>query len=178
MARDLRYVPPGSLVEVTCRTIQGRFLLRPSRELNEIVYGILGRAAEKRGAAGADLHAPAPQRRVRHRRLVRPFRRVRAPAATPAQRREPEDREVRARKDGRARARTACSPFLLPKAGPLRRRISIQAGTSRPEPASSRSRPPAGPSKRRESRPRVALLRYTRHIPRSGTYPGPYLDWR
>ncbi len=46
MARDLRYVPPGALVEVTCRTIQGRFLLRPSRELNEIVYGVLGRAVE------------------------------------------------------------------------------------------------------------------------------------
>ena len=43
----LRYVPPDSLVEVTCRTIQGRFLLRPSRDLNEIVLGILGRAARR-----------------------------------------------------------------------------------------------------------------------------------
>ena len=47
MARPLRYVPPDSLVEVTCRTIQGRFLLRPSRDLNEIVLGILGRAARR-----------------------------------------------------------------------------------------------------------------------------------
>ena len=46
MPRDLRYVPPGSLVEVTCRTIQGRYLLRPSPELNEIFYGVLGRALD------------------------------------------------------------------------------------------------------------------------------------
>jgi len=45
MGRPLRFIPPGSLVEVTCRTIQGRLLLRPSRDLNEIVLGILGRAA-------------------------------------------------------------------------------------------------------------------------------------
>ncbi len=45
MGRPLRYVPPKSLVEVTCRTIQGRFLLRPSRDLNDLAYGILGRAA-------------------------------------------------------------------------------------------------------------------------------------
>ncbi len=47
MARPLRYVPPDSLVEVTCRTLHGRFLLRPSRSLNEIVLGILGRAARR-----------------------------------------------------------------------------------------------------------------------------------
>ena len=47
MARSLRYVPPHSLVEVTCRTLHGRFLLRPCRELNEIVLGILGRAARR-----------------------------------------------------------------------------------------------------------------------------------
>ncbi len=46
MPRDLRSVPPGSLVEVTCRTIQGRYLLRPSPELNEIFYGVLGRALD------------------------------------------------------------------------------------------------------------------------------------
>ena len=47
MPRPLRYVPPDSLVEVTCRTLHGRFLLRPSRDLNEIVLGILGRAARR-----------------------------------------------------------------------------------------------------------------------------------
>lgn len=45
MGRKLRYVPPNTLVEVTSRTFQGRFLLRPSRELNEIILGILARAA-------------------------------------------------------------------------------------------------------------------------------------
>jgi REP element-mobilizing transposase RayT len=45
VGRRLRFIPPdGSLVEVTNRTIQGRFLLRPSRELNELLIGILGRA--------------------------------------------------------------------------------------------------------------------------------------
>jgi REP element-mobilizing transposase RayT len=45
MARRLRFVPPGgALVEVTCRTVQGRFLLSPSTELNEIILGVLGRA--------------------------------------------------------------------------------------------------------------------------------------
>jgi REP element-mobilizing transposase RayT len=44
MGRPLRWIPPHSLVEVTSRTIHGRFLLRPSRDLNEIVIGILGRA--------------------------------------------------------------------------------------------------------------------------------------
>jgi REP element-mobilizing transposase RayT len=45
MGRKLRYIPEGgSLVEVTCRTVHSRFLLRPSAELNEIVAGVLGRA--------------------------------------------------------------------------------------------------------------------------------------
>jgi REP element-mobilizing transposase RayT len=44
MSRRLRYIPDGgALVEVTCRTLQGRFLLRPSRQLNELVLGVLGR---------------------------------------------------------------------------------------------------------------------------------------
>jgi REP element-mobilizing transposase RayT len=44
VARPLRWIPPYSLVEVTTRTVHGRFLLRPSRDLNEIVVGILARA--------------------------------------------------------------------------------------------------------------------------------------
>jgi hypothetical protein len=45
MARGLRFVPEGgSLVEVTVRTAQSRFFLRPSPDLNDIVLGILGRA--------------------------------------------------------------------------------------------------------------------------------------
>jgi REP element-mobilizing transposase RayT len=48
MSRHLRFVPDGgALVEVTCRTIQGRLLLRPSQQLNSIVLGVLGRAQER-----------------------------------------------------------------------------------------------------------------------------------
>ena len=45
MPRRLRYVPPGSLVEITCRTVQGRLLLRPSPILTELTLGVLARAA-------------------------------------------------------------------------------------------------------------------------------------
>jgi len=46
VARPLRYLPPDCpLVEVTCRTIHGRMLLRPSKELNRRVLGVLARAA-------------------------------------------------------------------------------------------------------------------------------------
>jgi REP element-mobilizing transposase RayT len=45
MGRDLRFIPEGgALVEVTCRTIHGRFLFTPSPELNDIVVGVLARA--------------------------------------------------------------------------------------------------------------------------------------
>jgi REP element-mobilizing transposase RayT len=45
MSRKLRFVPEGgALVEVTCRTIHGRLLLRPSQQLDEIVVGVLARA--------------------------------------------------------------------------------------------------------------------------------------
>ena len=45
MGRKLRYLPEeGALAEVTCRTLQGRLLLRPSPELNDIAAGVLGRA--------------------------------------------------------------------------------------------------------------------------------------
>lgn len=48
MARRLRFIPEGgALVEVTCRTVHGRFLLKPSRRLNQIILGVLGRAQRK-----------------------------------------------------------------------------------------------------------------------------------
>ena len=48
MSRRLRYIPDGgALVEVTCRTIHSRFLLRPSPALNDIVVGVLARAQQK-----------------------------------------------------------------------------------------------------------------------------------
>ncbi len=49
MARKLRFVPEESLVEVTCRAIQRRFLLRPSKRLNELIVGVVGRAQRLTG---------------------------------------------------------------------------------------------------------------------------------
>jgi REP element-mobilizing transposase RayT len=50
MARKLRHTPEvGALFEVTCRTIQGRFLLRPGPLLNEIILGALARARKRYG---------------------------------------------------------------------------------------------------------------------------------
>jgi hypothetical protein len=45
MGRRLRFFPDRPLVEVTTRTLQGRFLLKPSSGLREIFIGILARAA-------------------------------------------------------------------------------------------------------------------------------------
>jgi hypothetical protein len=44
MARRLRFIPEESLVEVSNRTLQGRFLLTPNREMTAIILGVLGRA--------------------------------------------------------------------------------------------------------------------------------------
>jgi REP element-mobilizing transposase RayT len=45
MSRPLRFIPEeGALVDITCRTIQSRYLLRPDPTLKEIVLGVLGRA--------------------------------------------------------------------------------------------------------------------------------------
>ena len=49
MGRRLRCLLAGHLVEVTCRTIQGRFLLRPSSEVNLTIKGTLGRAQRYTG---------------------------------------------------------------------------------------------------------------------------------
>ena len=49
MARPLRFVPPGAVVEVTLRTVHGRLLLRPDRRLNDLVAGVLGRAQRTYG---------------------------------------------------------------------------------------------------------------------------------
>lgn len=49
MPRKLRYLPSQALVEVTCRTLQRRFLLRPSPALNEIIVGVLARGQERYG---------------------------------------------------------------------------------------------------------------------------------
>jgi putative transposase len=44
MGRGLRFLPPDSLVEVTCRTLQGRFLLQPTHRVAELCRGVLARA--------------------------------------------------------------------------------------------------------------------------------------
>jgi len=45
MSRPLRHVPPGGcLVEVTSRTLQGRYLLRPGEELSAVIVGCMARA--------------------------------------------------------------------------------------------------------------------------------------
>ena len=45
MPRPIRQMPyPHALFEVTIRTIQSRFLLKPSEELNDLILGIIGRA--------------------------------------------------------------------------------------------------------------------------------------
>ncbi len=50
MARRLRFLPHGdSLVEVSNRTFQARFLLKPTEELTKIVLGIIGRAQARYG---------------------------------------------------------------------------------------------------------------------------------
>jgi hypothetical protein len=49
MGRKLRGLLAGQLVEVTCRTIQSRFLLRPSSAVNLAIKGTLGRAQRYTG---------------------------------------------------------------------------------------------------------------------------------
>jgi REP element-mobilizing transposase RayT len=49
MGRPLRFIPPGSVVEVTARTVGSRYLLRPGPTTNELVLGVLGRAQELYG---------------------------------------------------------------------------------------------------------------------------------
>ena len=50
MPRRLRHVPEsGTLVEVTCRVIHGRMLLKPNRRLNEMVTGTLARGKRRYG---------------------------------------------------------------------------------------------------------------------------------
>ena len=48
MPRPLRFIPEHSLVEITTRTIQGRLLLKPSPELNELILGIIGRRQDRK----------------------------------------------------------------------------------------------------------------------------------
>jgi len=48
MPRKLRFIPQArTLIAITCRTVQGRFLLRPGPRLNDILVGTLGRAQRR-----------------------------------------------------------------------------------------------------------------------------------
>jgi REP element-mobilizing transposase RayT len=47
VSRRIRYFPPDSLVEVTTRTLQSRFLLPPTRQFARTVVGILAKAQER-----------------------------------------------------------------------------------------------------------------------------------
>lgn len=49
MGRYRRYIPDGeaSVVEVTNRTVQSRFLLRPGPEINDVVHGAIARAQRR-----------------------------------------------------------------------------------------------------------------------------------
>lgn len=50
MGRRLRFIPPGgSLVEIGLRCQEGRYLLRPSKELTRLSFGIFGRAQKRTG---------------------------------------------------------------------------------------------------------------------------------
>lgn len=75
--RRLRYMKkPDSTFEVTTSAIQGRLLLRPSKELNRIILGILGRFLGFHGtfAALAPLlhYRPAPTQGGPHLQLSEP----------------------------------------------------------------------------------------------------------
>lgn len=54
MPRPLRWIPPGQMVEITCRTLQGRAFLRPGDEANRRIVGVLGRAQRR---SGLTIHA-------------------------------------------------------------------------------------------------------------------------
>src|SRR3954452_17156745 len=48
MPRKLRFVPHArTLISITCRAVQGRFLFRPGPQLNTLVLGVLGRAQRR-----------------------------------------------------------------------------------------------------------------------------------
>ena len=58
MGRKLRYVPQSrTLVSITNRTLQGRYLLRPGPALNDLFLGILGRTQRLQGTAIAAVSA-------------------------------------------------------------------------------------------------------------------------
>lgn len=49
MSRPIRNFAPGTTLEITTRTLQSRFLLRPSKMVNLILVGVLAKGAKKYG---------------------------------------------------------------------------------------------------------------------------------
>lgn len=47
MPRRPRCIPESCLVAVSCRTVEGKYRLRPQEEVNDIILGALGRALEE-----------------------------------------------------------------------------------------------------------------------------------
>ena len=46
-SRPIRHLPDGGgVVEITTRTLQGRFLMKPAQSANELIAGVIGRALE------------------------------------------------------------------------------------------------------------------------------------
>lgn len=54
MPRSIRFTPPGHLVEITLRTMQGRLLLRPTRATARTIAGVIGRAQRR---SAMEIHA-------------------------------------------------------------------------------------------------------------------------
>ncbi len=54
MTRPLRFVPPGHMVEITLRTIQGRHFLQPTVRSTRTIAGVVGRAQR---LCGMEIHA-------------------------------------------------------------------------------------------------------------------------
>jgi hypothetical protein len=55
MSKDIRYLEPNTLVEVTTVTIGNSFLMRPSDEANEIIAGVFGKAQREHAMPVCDL---------------------------------------------------------------------------------------------------------------------------
>lgn len=55
MSEDIHYLEPNTLVEVTTVTIGNRRLMRPSKDVNETVVGVFGRAQREHGMTICDI---------------------------------------------------------------------------------------------------------------------------
>ena len=75
MSRRLRWIEPNSLTEITDRCFQGRFLLRPSPQLNRLIIGVFAQAKE---FYPVELHSLAAMSNHMHFQVTPGGREVRA----------------------------------------------------------------------------------------------------